>query len=155
MFKRLKKRVKKEWDSARSTAKGVYITDHPVVLGIGISAIISPNIFLMQPNLYSDLSISFLPGQLEILWCLTWLAAGIFITTGILSYQTKVWGIFKASILEAYGYVLISSVFFTYSVALVYNTGNLKSLIILSVIPTLALVLFIRALFKFLEELYD
>lgn len=154
MFERLKKRVHKEWDSARSTEKGVYITDHPVVLGLGISAIISPTIFLLQPNLYSDLSISFLPGELEVYWCLTWLLAGFCITTGIFNYKSSVWSI-PASFLERYGYILLSSVFLTYSIAVVYNTGNFKALIILSVIPTLAFVLLIRSLFKKLEEIYD
>lgn len=126
----------------RSTPRGNYIIDNLIPVSIAVMSIISPAIFLSNPHLYNDLSISFLPGSLDFVWLSLWFVAGSLIMTGIIQLSKMT---------EASGWFLLTSVLACYAIVLTYKNG-FNSLLIMSLIPGLAVGSLARAVILITKE---
>lgn len=122
---------------------------HPVSLSLGVVSLLTSLIFIIAAatglDLLDNLSVSFLPGKYEYIWCAAWFLAGLSLTTGIIKKDKGV---------ESIGWVFLSSVCAVYSIAAGYKLG-LNSLLIISLIPALAigsLVRFISMNLNLLEQ---
>lgn len=135
-------KIKRSIDSIRKNLRGRYITDHPIAFSLGAVSIIASFIFLVQPDLYYEKSISFLPGALEVIWFSFWLIAGILIVSGI---------ILLSRLIESAGFFLLASVSLCYCIALGYQQG-IDNLLMVSLIPAISIGALARSILLIYRE---